>query len=86
MKPLKIGIAGVRGIGGETYLGSITRYRPHQVSSPPKLGLVFECRALRSASLPHELHFRQSASDTSTSATSFGVSGPERAADSGLGA
>jgi len=40
MKPLKIGIAGVRGIGGETYLGSITRYRPHQVSSPPKLGLV----------------------------------------------
>jgi len=27
MKPLKIGIAGVRGIGGETYLGSITRYR-----------------------------------------------------------
>ena len=49
MKPLKIGIAGVRGIDGETYLGSITRYRPHQVSIPPKLGLVFECRALRSS-------------------------------------
>jgi len=48
MKPLKVGIAGVRGIAGETYLGSITRYRPHQVSSPPKLGFVFECRALRS--------------------------------------
>jgi hypothetical protein len=27
MKPLKIGIADVRGIGGETYLGSITRSR-----------------------------------------------------------
>jgi len=47
MKPLKIGIAGVRGIGSETYLGSITRYRPHQVSIPPKLELVFECRACR---------------------------------------
>jgi hypothetical protein len=35
MKPLKIGIAGVRGIVGETDLGSLTRYRPHQVSSPP---------------------------------------------------
>jgi hypothetical protein len=41
MKPLQIGIAGVRGIGGETYLGSIPRYRPHQGSSPPNLGLVF---------------------------------------------
>jgi hypothetical protein len=49
MKPLKIGITGVRGIVGETYLGSTTRYRPHQVSSPSKLGLVCECRALRSA-------------------------------------
>jgi hypothetical protein len=49
MRPLKIGITGVRGIVGETYLGSITRDRPHQVSNQPKLGLVFECRALRSA-------------------------------------
>jgi hypothetical protein len=38
MKPLKIGIEGECGIGGETYLGSIPRYRPHQVSSPPKKG------------------------------------------------
>ena len=37
--------------------------------------LRLHCCALRSAPPPHELHFRQSASDTSASATSVGVSG-----------
>src|SRR5262245_18582855 len=40
MKPLQIGITGECGIVGEPDLGSITRYRPPQVCSPPKLDEV----------------------------------------------
>jgi hypothetical protein len=69
MNPLQIGIAGMCGIGGETYLGSITRYRPHQIPIPPKLGLVFECRALRSGTPLCAPQFRQSSPDTSTAAS-----------------